>query len=282
METLCAFQADSEALSTALIYDGSLEGLFTCIFFAYANHIEPQDIQREREHAARLGEQTVTVASDFQQADRVRRGIIRICGIRTFDAVAAAALSGNPDTGTIIYRFVRYALDSEQGTACARCGKRTRCMTPCSKARGGAINDIAHPAVAPVFELERGVANECEKMKQFVRFQHMENGTWYARCNPRDAVVPLIMDWFVRRFNTQDFMIYDENHGLAGICRNRRWQIVRTDGIEPPPTAAEEDAMQNAWRRFYHALSVDERYNPELRRKFMPKRLWRNLTEVNG
>ena len=38
--------------------------------------------------------------------------------------------------------------------------------------------------------------------------------------------------------------------------------------------------MQDAWRRFYRVLSIDERYHPELRRQFMPMRLWRNITEV--
>lgn len=40
--------------------------------------------------------------------------------------------------------------------------------------------------------------------------------------------------------------------------------------------------MADAWCRFYRALSVNCRYNPELRRQLMPKRLWKNITEVKG
>ena len=38
--------------------------------------------------------------------------------------------------------------------------------------------------------------------------------------------------------------------------------------------------MQYAWKTFYDTLSIDSRYNPELRRNFMPKRFWKNLTEI--
>ena len=38
--------------------------------------------------------------------------------------------------------------------------------------------------------------------------------------------------------------------------------------------------MQAAWKGFYDVMSISVRYHPELRRHFMPKRLWRNITEL--
>lgn len=38
--------------------------------------------------------------------------------------------------------------------------------------------------------------------------------------------------------------------------------------------------MADAWKRFYDAVSIKDRYNPELQRSFMPKRLWGNITEM--
>ena len=38
--------------------------------------------------------------------------------------------------------------------------------------------------------------------------------------------------------------------------------------------------MKDAWKRFYRTIAVESRYNPELRRQFMPKRLWKNITEL--
>ena len=38
--------------------------------------------------------------------------------------------------------------------------------------------------------------------------------------------------------------------------------------------------MQQAWKRFYDTVAVEARYTPELRRPLMPKRFWKNITEM--
>ena len=88
------------------------------------------------------------------------------------------------------------------------------------------------------------------------------------------------MSWFAARFNDQPFAIYDEVHHLAGVYEGRDWYLVSTDSFQPPAYASEEDLMQEAWRSFYRTLSVEARYNPELRRQHMPVRYWKNLTEM--
>ena len=117
-------------------------------------------------------------------------------------------------------------------------------------------------------------------MMQFLRFEHLEGGLWFARCNPQANVVPLLMDWFSGRFNTQPFVIHDEGHDLAGVYEGSDWYLVRTDRLDLPGPAADERAMKDAWKRFYRTIAVESRYNPELRRQFMPKRLWKNITEL--
>ncbi|MEG0505196.1 MAG: TIGR03915 family putative DNA repair protein, partial [Raoultibacter sp.] len=140
--------------------------------------------------------------------------------------------------------------------------------------------DIAHPAVAPFHEINRKVYNERHLIMQFLRFEHMEGDVWFAQCNPKASVVPLLMDWFAGRFNTQAFMIYDEVHHVAGIYEGREWYLVKTDKLTVPDRSAEERVMQDAWKRFYDTIAVESRYNPELRRQFMPKRLWKNISEM--
>ena len=47
-----------------------------------------------------------------------------------------------------------------------------------------------------------------------------------------------------------------------------------------PARTAEDAYIEVLWQRFYDSLSIEARYNPELRRHFMPVRLWRNLPEM--
>jgi hypothetical protein len=209
------------------------------------------------------------------------------------------------------------------------------------------LEELANPAVADLLRLVKHAGNESERMRQFVRFSHLENGVWFARVNPNANVVPLIMGYFAARLNDQPFIIYDEVHNLAGVYegglpqrsrlqsgtkpshegqqgdqpqanssetgtvrasgphasansstmdlhggstrhagrsrrskRKPRWYLVKSDVLQLPKQTENEKLMQEAWRAFYDAVSIDDRYNPELRRSFMPMRFWDNITEV--
>lgn len=277
----------------AYCYDGTLEGLLSAIFAAYANHEDPNDVVPEGMLQPRLGQRISSIETNLSHAQRVQKGVCRQCGRRTFDAVKRASLSELPDAGTAIYRFVRYAMDEQKRRDCAHCRKRFSCSGadgsgPCPKQRGRALSDITHPMVEPMHRILRSISQECEHIRQFARFEHLrDEGTdvWYARCNPKSSVIPLVMNHFVERFNIQSFIIYDENHHIAGVYEGRTWYLVRTDSSDTPELnlpdkAAEEVLVQQAWKRFYRTVAVEARYNPELRRHFMPKRFWKNLTEM--
>ncbi len=310
----------------AYVYDGTTEGLFTAIFKAYENHEDPQDVVQEGILQPRLGQSVKHIEADAALAARVGAGIERACGKQGLRACVRASLSDDPDAGSIVYRFVRYAMSREkaQGTAERRQGREAANALQ-GKARGrgvlaggnalasrcepgdalssreapkrqrfgddtcqdpvkyrGILGEIANPKVAPLLALEKSVMNERHLMQQFMRFEQLEGGAWFARCSPKAAVVPLLMDWFSGRFNTQPFAIYDEVHHMAGVYEGSGWHIVRTDTVNVPKKTEDELAMQRAWQRFYQTVSIDARYHPELRVHFMPKRFWRHLPEMNA
>lgn len=242
----------------AYVYDGTLEGLLSAVFLAYARKQSPIDIVDESAFVPRLGQDTVHVETDMGHAQRVRSGIVRACGQVVFDAVVLVAASDDPAKGAATLRFIRYAM--------AR-GRR-------------ALDDLAHPDVVDFAAINRFVSNERHQWQQFMRFSKVEGGVYVARCNPKANVVPLLMDWFSMRFNTQPFLIYDEVHNVAGVSYQGQWRLVRTDGLTVPPPVAEDALIQQAWCTFYDTVAVEARYNPELRRTHMPKRMWKNIVEV--
>ena len=259
----------------------------------YERHERPTDVAPEERLQPRLGQRVALIPTDQDRALRVMSTLRRQCGRAAALAVTRAACSDEPDAGTAVYRFVRYAIDEQKHRACEHCRKRASCagrggMGPCPKQRGRAFSDITHPAVERLFRISRSVGQECEHMRQFVRFQHLAGegaDVWFARVNPKASVVPLIMDHFVERLGVQPFIIYDEVHHLAGVYDGGDWQLVNTEGAGDleralPDRTADEALMSEAWRTFYKSVSIDARYHPELRRQFMPKRFWKNLTEL--
>ena len=247
----------------AYLYDGTLEGLLSAVFLAYERHEDPLDVVKEREYEPRLGQSSLFVETDFGRAERVRRGMRRVAGGRTFEAVRQASLCDDRHAGTAIYRFIRYVMSR-----------------PADRSATSVLDELANPVVSDVVALAKHASNEAENMRQFVRFSHLENGLWYAHVRPNAAVVPLVMGYFSSRLNDQPFIIFDERHGMAGVYDGRSWQLVIADAVDVPDASEHDKLMQEAWKRFYDSLSIDDRYNPELRRHFMPVRLWNDLPEL--
>ena len=248
----------------AYLYDGSIEGLLSAVFESYASHEVPEDIVEEGDWQPRLLQSVRHIDTDMARARRVRAGINRAAGNRAFSAIVRASLSEDPDKGIKVLRFIRYVMDKNSGR----------------NPRLSVLSDLSNPVVGDVIALSNRVTNEAEKMRQFVRFTKRANGVWFSHCNPNASVVPLVMPHFVARFNIQPFAIYDEVHHIAGVYNGRDWQLVRGDIGIVPERASDDSYVEALWQRFYDSLSIDARYNPELRRHFMPVRLWKNLPEM--
>lgn len=246
----------------AYVYDGTTEGLLSAVFQTYALHERPQDMLREDTLQPRLGQSVRFIETDAKLAHRVKVGVCKRAGRSAWEAVLHASLSDEPDAGMAVYRFIRFV------------------MARPAQSNKGLVHDLSHPVAGPVARLSRSVMNERHLMQQFLRFEHFENDIWFAQCNPKANVVPLLMDWFAGRFNQQRFVIYDEVHHVAGIYDGATWYLARTNEVHLPLHAQDEKQMQEAWKGFYDAVSIPARYHPELRRQFMPKRFWKNILEV--
>ena len=249
--------------SVAYLHDDTLEGLLSAVFLSYARHENPEDIVAQKRYQPRLGQSAIHVETNFQHAERVRKGVVKAAGNDAFMVIARASTCDNYEMGSYVLAFVRFVIDYSE-----RFGKRP------------SLYDVSNPAIENIMRLDRSVRNESERIRQFARFSHLDNGVWFARINPSASIVPFVMSYFESRLNGLPFIVYDERHGCAGVHDGRSWMLVRDDAVNVPPSTENDKIMQEAWKVFYDALSVEARYNPELRRSFMPVRLWRNLTEM--
>ena len=262
-------------------HDGTVEGLLSAVHDAFMAHDAAADILAAANLQPRLGQTVVTVETSMEIALKVRRLVEHDLGRRAFQCILSAAAADDPAKGTAIYRFIRLGMAKAGTGSCTRCPKKATCTRACRAASGVKwMEDLAQPEVHAVVALYRSVVNERHLMLQFMRFEHCEGDVWFARCNPKSSVVPLLMDWFIARFNDQRFVIYDEVHRVSGVYDGTGWYPVSGEEAVPPPHLEDERVMREAWQRFYRCIAIDARYNPELRRSFMPMRLWRNLPEL--
>lgn len=242
---------------TALIFDGSFDGLLTAIFEAYTLRPMPAEIV-EPDSQQHLGVVYRNVRTDAAKAARVRRGIRTQMGGEAYDNAWKAFLSQHPERGTFIYRYVRLGFQIKQQL----------------------VRSLTDERVITVNKLASLVAREASHLLQFIRLGETETGVYYSEITPTYPVLPLIMPHFVHRLNTQAFVIYDKTHKQAGLYNGRQWVLTDADNAQPPAYTAEERQYRQLWKTFYDTVAITERINPKLRQQFMPKKYWRNMVEM--
>ncbi len=248
----------------AYVYDGTIEGLLSAIFLAYQRKEDPGDISPKDVFNPRLGQRIIEVQTDVERAERVKNGIVRVCGADTFEEVVQVSLSDEADKGAAALRFVRYAM---------RRGPQARF-------------DAASSSVRRFSEIARSVRNERHLWQQFMRFSKTQGGVYVATCNPKASVVPLLMGWFSARFNVQPFVIYDEVHRIAGVSRDGQWSLVAACDFTPPPAACDDALYESAWKAFYDSVAIlygrRERRTPQPAEAGGRRLLWRQSRGFAG
>ena len=121
------------------------------------------------------------------------------------------------------------------------------------------------------------VQNEIHKMMGLLRF-FPQDDVYAARCAPDHFVLPALARYFSARFGKTSWVIIDEKRGLrlsrfppepAGLVRE-------TESVQ----GAGGDEWEELWRHYHSTINNEQRKNPTLQRRFMPKRYWKYLPEM--
>lgn len=252
------------------LYDGTFEGLLTCIYHHYYTD-KASGIYPRGEYQPSLLHGSMDVETEKDKADRVYEGIRNKISDYSLRLIYRAFLSGISGKENVI---LRYAL----------LGFRV----------GPSIGSLhARPEVAALENLVRKVGNERERMLQFVRFEVMEAAggdgqqILYARIEPEHDVLALIAHHFSERFCHDPLIIHDIGRAKAIVAFERNWYVTDFDGTHLPDGTAmllseEERSYQNLWRTYFDHIAIKERTNPRCQKNHMPVRYWKHLTEVNG
>ncbi len=243
--------------------DGSFEGLLTAIFRAYATPQVPDAIVPAGTGQRSLFDDCVRIHTDPAIADRVWTGLHKHLGARQRQRLFHAHLSGHPDAETLILRRIVEAIPGRKAP------------TPMVDLSVGIRID----------QLSQKVRREAHRMKGFIRFRQVADGSFLARIAPRYDVLPLIRRHFETRYADQDWIIYDtvRKYGL-GYHRQATREI-RADSKMVAAIEQDDDEQEHLcqvlWQRYYDAATIRSRNNPALHRRQLPRRYWRYLTEKN-
>lgn len=235
-------------------YDGSFQGFLCCVFESFSQKEIPAAVLPPAEGRTSLFPQR-DIPTRPDLARRVAAGLERL-GPSVRERVTTGFLADEPGKELTLLRFARLCF--ERGPSAARM--------------------MGDADVAAAFALERAVNNEGCKYIEFLRFE--QRGTMLGTIiHPRHNVLPLLRGHFCSRLPDEDFMIFDATHGVALLRRSGKVCYMQMKQYTPAPDPAEED-WQALWKRFFHALTIEERRNPACQQNHVPKRYWQDMCEM--
>ena len=253
---------------TVYTFDGTMDGLLTAVFDAYALHEQPEQLLKSGDALPLFCEHLYHVTTDEEKARRVWTGLEKHLPREAMKLISVSWLSELPELPTPLFLYIYKVFR-----------------------QGDISHNFADDDVLSVIDIAHSVLHEQLRMKQFIRFQKAKDGTYLAVVSPDHNVLPLITDHFSDRFNDQPWLIYDAKRHYGFYYDGKTVIHITFEDEASVPFSLEngklneavlsndDQLLQDLWRTYFKAICIKERMNPRKQLKDMPRRYWKYMTE---
>ena len=248
------------------LYDGSFEGLLTCIYFNYYGEKASGIYQQEYYQPALMINSTEVITEPVLAA-RVYKAIEYKISSTSLDLVYHTFVSSASDKENLILNYLRLGF------------------------RLGPKIDLyhTHPDVYPLRKAAQKVTAEVHRFLGLLRFADAGNFL-YAVLSPDHFILPLIADHFADRLAGERWIIHDRKRDMAVVydghgtdedksSSKRKWYITDFPHIGLLPLTQKEQYFQELWQQYFDKISIESRRNPRLQAQFVPYRYRNDLVE---
>ncbi len=241
------------------LYDGSFEGLLTCIFYGYSSK-EELKITYKHSYVPSLITEPIEMKTEEDKFKRVYESIENKLSSNTLRNVYYLYLSEVSGVEDLILRYVKL---------CYKYGDKINLAKN---------NDI----IILVDKYCKRVTYESHRFTGFVRFKEVGPLTFYAPIEPDHNILPLLSSHFTRRFSDQHFIIHDLKREIALMYNTKDVTItpLSIEKGEELTASSLNDNFEELWKQFYKSVNIVERENPRCQKRMMPVRYWKHLTEM--
>lgn len=242
---------------TTYFFDGTKNGLLTCIFESFYDRRIPDDVTTECVQCGLLDE-IVTIKTDNEKAERVYK-CLKNC--KTKYLVSDFNLtfrSGEKSRFKVLFDYLNVAISNKN--------------IDVSKA-------FALPEIQAFTDLKNRIYTETHRFKGFLRFMETEKGFYYACYEPDNDITELLVPHFTARLQSP-FIIHDIKRNILALCDGKRYKILNggDNGVTVFMSESEEIFL-DLWQQYYKSINIEERKNLRQMRNYMPERYWKNLSE---
>ncbi|SKB73165.1 probable DNA metabolism protein [Soonwooa buanensis] len=247
-------------------FDGSYQGFLTALFESFERkHFEVSLVVQD-DFFAPLFEEVFDVVTDFQKAQRVQKGLHKVCSPKHKTDIFKVFLSEKPEAWkALIYIVQKQFL-----------GKKD------------ILDNYGDAQILLFHKTLTSVDRERHRMKAFVRFQKSEDGMFYCMIEPDFNVLPLISDFFRKRYADQKWLIYDvkrkygvlyDQQTLSEVYLTPHQQNALTNSENIISFDETEEKYQTLWQQYFKSTNIEARKNMKLHLQHVPRRYWKYLVE---
>ena len=250
------------------LYDGSFDGLLTCIYHHYYGE-KAAGIYRQEYYQPALMVRKMVAQTDPALAKRVYNAIEKKISGDALEKVYHVYLSSSLDKEKLILNYLRLGF----------------------KMGAKADHYHSHPDVYALHKLDRKVGLETHRFLGLLRFK--DTGKFlYASIWPDHNILTLIADHFADRLAGERWIIHDQKRKLAVIYAGRDESKKKTLAIQhkwyladfPSPLediADKDQHWQQLWQLYFNRIGIESRFNPRLQSQFVPQRYRHHLLEFH-
>lgn len=238
------------------LYDGTFEGLLTCIYHHYYTEKALGIFRREEYQSTMLG--------GFREVETEEEKAVTV-----YDAIERKVSAADLKR---IYKV--FCCDME--------GKETKILNYVRLGFvKGACVSLLHgdPIVYPVQQAEHKINGEIHRLKGLIRFSELEDRVLYCKIEPDHDVVEFLAEHFTDRFKNEPFIIHDQKRKKALIAYQGHWYISDFTEKDVMPLSRQEEDYRRLWKSYFENMAIKERINPRCQKNMMPVRYWKHLTE---
>lgn len=241
------------------LYDGTFEGMLTCIYEGYYLKENVQGIYNTYIYKQDLFHIPRFIITDPEKAQKVAIAIVEKLSDIFFHKVLNAFFSEDYDVATKIYLLLKHGFKNGPEV----------------------IRHEANEIVSSVVKLSNAVGRETHLLVGLVRFVRLKGNIYYCQFSPTYNQVALLAEHFANRLHNEIWVIHDLKRNLAVFYDKKEWYVNEFYGLDHYELDDEELLYQGLWKTFHKHIAIKERINPRLQRSFMPKKYWKYLIEMD-
>ena len=242
-----------------LIYEDSFEGFLTAIYDAFYSKEEITSIECNNNCELDMITTIKNIKTDIDKYNKVKDAIVTKIDPLALNKIYKLYLSNNKHKGLLCYKYLKTAFKV-----------------------GSDIHKHLYLDIVRELDLiERRVSLESHRFTGFVRFSLINNNFLYSPIEPDNNILELISPHFANRFSNENWIIHDVKRNIASIYNKVSWEIIEMNEDICNNLKNYNDEFEDLWKNYFVSTAIKERTNLKLQRRSMPKRYWKNLTEIN-